>query len=110
LGLGVASGVNNIYEACNVNSTGNCGQTSSREVVGFLGGAYLGGQAGAWAVGGVLLVLGTASAPVVAVASIGAFVVGGAIVGVVGTTAGKALGDVIYEKAIDIVEEVDSWF
>jgi hypothetical protein len=45
LGLGVASGVSNIYEACNVNGSGNCGQTTTREVDGFLGGWIGGGLA-----------------------------------------------------------------
>jgi len=102
LGLGAASGVKNIYEACNVDSDGNCGKTSSREVGGFLGGVYLGGEAGALAVGGVMLVLGTASAPVIAVASIGAFVAAGAIGGIIGSTVGKAAGDIFYEKTIEI--------
>ncbi|EOW9247055.1 hypothetical protein ACN255_003646, partial [Vibrio cholerae] len=107
--LGAASGVNNIYEACKVDSTGNCGKTSSREVGGFLAGAYLGGQAGTWAVGGVLLVLGTASAPVVAVASVGAFVVGGAVGGIVGSTVGKAVGDgayFIYESTVELAKDI----
>lgn len=55
------------------------------------------------------LTLGAASAPVIAVASISAFVAGGAIGGAIGSTAGKALGDVLYESAVDIVEEVQSW-
>ncbi|OXX57697.1 hypothetical protein B9J80_00225 [Vibrio sp. V12_P9A6T4] len=107
--LGAASGVNNIYEACKVDSTGNCGKTSSREVGGFLAGAYLGGQAGTWAVGGVLLVLGTASAPVVAVASVGAFVVGGAVGGILGSTVGKAVGDgayFIYESTVELAKDI----
>jgi len=97
LGLGAASGVKNIYEACNVDSQGNCSKTSSREVGGFIGGWAVGGIAADIALGGVLLVLGTASAPVIAVASIGAFVAGGAIGGVVGATAGKTGAEFIYE-------------
>lgn len=107
--LGAASGLNNIYEACKVDSTGNCAKTSSREVGGFLAGAYLGGQTGTWAVGGVLLVLGTASAPVVAVASIGAFVAGGAVGGIVGSTVGKAVGDgayFIYESTVELAKDI----
>ncbi|WP_391091050.1 hypothetical protein [Vibrio sp. NH-UV-68] len=104
LGLGVASGVKNIYEACNVDSSGNCGQTTSREIAGFIGGAYLGSQAATWAAGGMLLVLGTASAPVIAIASISAFVVGGVAGGVLGTTAGKETGDIAYSIYEWIVE------
>ncbi|HBC3831636.1 TPA: hypothetical protein ACVU43_004896 [Vibrio parahaemolyticus] len=104
LGLGMASGISNIYEACNVDSSGNCGQTTSREIAGFIGGAYLGSQAATWAAGGMLLVLGTASAPVIAVASISAFVVGGVAGGVLGTTAGKETGDIAYSIYEWIVE------
>ncbi|MGF1873578.1 peptidoglycan-binding domain-containing protein [Photobacterium indicum] len=96
LTLGAASGVNNIYEACNVDSTGNCGKTTSREVGGFLGGMALGGQVGTAALAGTVLVLGTVSAPVLAIASVGAIVVGGAVGGVVGATGGKAVGDIAY--------------
>lgn len=102
--LGAASGANNIYEACKVDSTGNCGQVSTREVAGFIGGTYLGSKLGALAVGTTLLVLGTASAPVVAIASVGAFVAGGAIGGIVGTTVGKEAGDIAYSVYEWIVE------
>ncbi len=102
--LGAASGANNIYEACKVDSTGNCGQVSTREVAGFIGGTYLGSKVGALAVGTTLLVLGTASAPVVAIASVGAFVAGGAIGGIVGTTVGKEAGDIAYSVYEWIVE------
>lgn len=95
--LGAASGVNNIYEACKVDSTGNCGKTTSVEIGGFIGGLVVGGKLATWAVGGALLLVGTASAPVVAVASIGAFVAGGAIGGVMGSTAGKFTGEIFYE-------------
>lgn len=102
--LGVASGVNNIYEACNVDSAGNCGQVSTREVAGFIGGTYLGGKLGALAVGTTLLALGTASAPIVAIVSVGAFVAGGAIGGIIGSTAGKKSGDIAYSVYEWIVE------
>ncbi|EOX1788529.1 hypothetical protein ACPD1L_003587 [Vibrio cholerae] len=95
--LGAASGVNNIYEACKVDSTGNCGKTTSVEIGGFIGGLVVGGKLATWAVGGALLLVGTASAPVVAVASIGAFVAGGAIGGIMGSTAGKFTGEIFYE-------------
>lgn len=47
--LGAASGVNNIYEACKVDSTGNCGKTTSVEIgglIGGLGGGTIGGKIG----------------------------------------------------------------
>ncbi len=100
--LGATSGMNNIYEACRVDGTGNCGKTITREATGFIGGWGLGGATGALATSGVLLligVVGITSAPIIAVATIGAFVVGGTIGGVVGATAGKAAGDVLYENA-----------
>ncbi len=49
---------------------------------------------------GVLLVLGivgVTSAPVLAIAAIGSFVVGGAIGGITGSVSGKAIGDFAYE-------------
>ncbi|WP_244230865.1 hypothetical protein [Vibrio ouci] len=104
LGLGAASGVNNIYEACKVDGTGNCSKTTSKEVVAFFGGAYLGGKMAAWAVGGTLLLLGSASAPVVAVASIGAFVTGGTVGGMLGSSVGKELIDGVYELYDWVVE------
>ncbi|QOQ70442.1 hypothetical protein [Photobacterium damselae] len=106
--LGAASGMNNIYEACNVDSSGNCEKVTTREIGGFLGGMYLGGLIGDAALAGTVLVLGAASAPVVAVASIGAFVVGGSIGGILGATGGKAMGDILYEKVIDIKEWADN--
>ncbi|QEO47578.1 hypothetical protein F0315_15660 [Vibrio cholerae] len=95
--LGAASGVNNIYEACKVDSTGNCGKTTSVEIGGFIGGLVVGGKLATWAVGGALLLVGTVSAPVVAVASIGAFIAGGSIGGIMGSTAGKFTGEIFYE-------------
>ncbi|ENM3792188.1 hypothetical protein QSX67_002257 [Vibrio cholerae] len=95
--LGAASGVNNIYEACKVDSTGNRGKTTSVEIGGFIGGLVVGGKLATWAVGGALLLVGTASAPVVAVASIGAFIAGGSIGGIMGSTAGKFTGEIFYE-------------
>ncbi len=94
--LGGASGAKNMYEACSVDGSGECGKVTIREVAGFIGGTYLGSKLGALAVGTTILLLGTASAPVVAIASVGAFVAGGAIGGIVGTTAGKKAGDIAY--------------
>lgn len=103
--LGATSGMNNIYEACRVDGTGDCGKTTTREASGFLGsivGGILGGNtlaAGAVAtVGGIALLLGvTASAPIIAIAAISGYVTGGFTGGVAGSTAGKAVGDVLYE-------------
>lgn len=50
------------------------------------------------------MVLGAASAPVIAVATIGAFVVEGAIGGSIGSTVGKASADFMYEYFESILE------
>lgn len=100
--IGVASGMSSIYEACKVDSTGNCGKTTTREIGGFIGG-FVGGSVGAELLtGSVMLVLGVvgvSSAPVLAIAAIGSFVVGGAVGGVAGATTGKWGADFIYESA-----------
>lgn len=112
LALGAASGVNNIYDACSVDGTGECGKTTTREVTGFFGGFYGGIVGGDVALAGTLLLLGVVgvtSAPVIAIGSIGAVVVGGAIGGVTGATTGKALGDTaysLYEWFGSVVDEV----
>lgn len=100
LTLGVASGVKSTYEACTVNSDGNCTKTGIREVAGFLGGWIMGGSAAELAVGGTVFILGgIASAPVLAVAGVTAFVVGGALGGSLGSSTSKVAVDFIYEKA-----------
>jgi hypothetical protein len=111
--LGAASGMKNIYDACSVDGTGECGKTTTREVAGFAGGVVggtLGGKVG------VILVLGvvgfaagvgvTVSAPVIAVATVGSFVVGGAVGGIGGASGGKAFGDEVYKRAEIIYEWV----
>ena len=110
--VGAASGMSNIYEACTVDGSGNCGKTTTRELVGFIGGivgGIQGGNAGIGlavaAVSGIALVIGvTASAPVLAIAAIGGAVAGGFVGGVAGSATGKAFGDVLYEKSTDIYE------
>ncbi|EKO3658762.1 hypothetical protein M3906_001610 [Vibrio metschnikovii] len=105
--LGGASGAKNMYEACSVDGSGECGKVTTREIGGFLGGWLVGAQTGQWAASGTLLVLGVVgitSAPLLAIASIGAFVVGGAAGGVIGATIGKNVGDIVYEKAIELTE------
>ncbi|WP_077605726.1 hypothetical protein [Salinivibrio kushneri] len=100
--LGAASGVDNIYEACKVDGTGDCGKTTTREIGGFIGGIYGGVGGSAAMTSGVLLVLGVVgvtSAPVLAIAAIGSFVVGGAIGGIAGSATGKWGADFIYESA-----------
>ena len=102
LGIGVASGVDSIYEACKVDGSGECGKTTTREIAGFVGGWYGGTQGGTagvgLAVGAVLLVVGvSASAPMLALAAIGGAVVGGGIGGVAGSTAGKWFVDEMYD-------------
>lgn len=107
--VGAASGMSNIYEACKVDSTGNCGKTTNREVWGFIGGAYGGIQGGTIgaelavsAVAGIALIIGvTASAPVLAVAAIGGAVAGGFVGGVAGGTTGKWGADFAYEWATE---------
>ena len=113
LALSAASGLSSINNACSVDGTGECGKTTTREVVGFLGG-WGGGYAGANV--GVILVLGvvgfvagvgiTVSAPVIAVATVGSAIVGGAIGGVGGTSGGKFIGDLIYEWVDDGAEDL----
>ncbi|OOE34979.1 hypothetical protein BZG04_09585 [Salinivibrio kushneri] len=112
--LGGASGVKNIYEACSVDGSGECGKVTTREVAGFVGGIYGGGFMGNAAVGGTLLalgVVGVTSAPILAIASIGAFVAGGAVGGVAGSTIGKNVGDVIYiayqwgQEQLEVIQE-----
>ena len=109
LGIGMASGVSNIYEACKVDGSGECGKTTTREVGGFIGGiggGTIGGSIGGSIASGsvaILIAIGVSvSAPVVAVATIAGVVVGGGIGGVAGTTAGKWGIDVIYEKVEDV--------
>ncbi|MFM2666617.1 hypothetical protein AAFX24_17435 [Vibrio mediterranei] len=104
--IGAASGMSNIYEACKVDSTGNCGKTTTREIAGFIGGWYGGVKGGTAGVGvAIALAIGvTASAPVLAIATIGGAVIGGAIGGVIGSTAGKAGGDLAYDIYEWVVE------
>lgn len=104
--LGAANGMNNIYDACSVDGTGECGKTATKEVVGFLGGLGGGIAGGNIAVFLVLGVVGTASAPVIAIATIGAVVVGGAVGGIGGSTVGQAVGNGIYEVGMDLYEWV----
>lgn len=104
LGIGVASGVDSIYEACKVDGSGECGKTTTREVWGFIGGWYGGVKGGSVGVGIALAVAVTASAPVLAIAVISGAVVGGAVGGVAGAASGKALGDFIYESVEEALE------
>lgn len=98
LGLGVTSGVASIYDACKVDGKGDCGKTATREVTGFFGALYGGGKGASIGIGLAVLVVGvTASAPVLAIASIGGAVAGGLVGGVAGGTVGKSFGDFAYE-------------
>ncbi|MGF1696335.1 DUF4150 domain-containing protein [Vibrio lamellibrachiae] len=105
--LGAASGMKNIYEACNIDGSGNCGKTTTREIAGF-GFGIFGGSKGA--VAGVALAVGVvgaaASAPVIAIATITGVVVGGAIGGTVGATGGKVFGDIVHEYLLEPISEV----
>ncbi|CED57668.1 membrane protein [Aliivibrio wodanis] len=112
--IGANSAMDNIYQACKVDSSGDCGKTTTREVTGFIGGAVGGIKAGSVGVGlavtavsGIALVIGvTASVPVLAVAAISGAIAGGIVGGGIGATAGKATGDIIYEWAIDAFEDI----
>ncbi|USD34967.1 MULTISPECIES: hypothetical protein [Vibrio] len=104
LTVGAVSGVDNIYKACKVDGSGNCGKTATREIGGFIGGVYGGIQGGSVgtglavsAVSGIALVIGvTVSAPVLAIAAIGGAVAGGVVGGVAGSTASKWFVDEMY--------------
>ena len=103
--VGTVSGMDNIYEACKVDGTGDCTKTTSREVLGFIGSIYGGIQGGGAglglavsAVSVVALVMGvTASSSVLAIAVIGGAVAGSFVGGISGGVMGKALGDFSYE-------------
>ncbi|TMX35291.1 hypothetical protein DA100_14410 [Vibrio sp. Hep-1b-8] len=111
--LGAASGTKNIYEACSIDGSGECGKVTAREITGFIGGIGGGIAGGNIAAGGTVLVLGivgVTSAPVLAIASIGAFVAGGAVGGIGGSTIGKTIGDgfyFLYEKSIELSEYIE---
>lgn len=111
--LGAASGAKNIYDACSVDGSGECGRITTREVVGFIGGVGGGTVGGNVAATGTLLVLGVVgvtSAPVLAIAAIGAFMAGGAIGGITGSTVGKSVGDgvyFLYEKSVELSEYIE---
>ncbi|MCS0114892.1 hypothetical protein NDJ00_11990 [Vibrio parahaemolyticus] len=111
--LGAASGAKNIYDACSVDGSGECGKVTTREVAGFIGGVGGGTVGGNMAATGTILVLGVVgitSAPVLAIASIGAFVAGGAIGGIAGSAIGKTVGDSIYflyEKSVELSEYIE---
>lgn len=102
--LGAASGVNNIYEACKVDSTGNCGKTTSVEIGGFIGGLGGGTIGGKIGVVLALSIAGAASAPIIAIATISGFVFGGAIGGIIGSTTGKAGAEFIYEHTLELMD------
>ncbi|ENM2833230.1 hypothetical protein AB6Q85_003665, partial [Vibrio cholerae] len=102
--LGAASGVNNIYEACKVDSTGSCGKTTSVEIGGFIGGLGGGTIGGKIGVVLALSIAGAASAPIIAIATISGFVFGGAIGGIIGSTTGKAGAEFIYEHTLELMD------
>ncbi len=102
--LGAASGISNIYEACKADNTGDCGETTSREVLGFIGGVVGGAKGGAVGAGvavsvisGIALIIGvTVLVPVLAIAAIGGAVAGGLVGSVAGSTASKWFVDEMY--------------
>ncbi|MDA9557636.1 hypothetical protein N9R79_09080 [Vibrio sp.] len=89
LGLSMTSATKSIYDACSINSNGECGKTTSREIAGFFGG-LTGGNIGAAL---ALTVVGVSASPVIAITSI---VVGGAVGGILGTSAAKEVGESLY--------------
>ncbi|WP_236733509.1 hypothetical protein [Aliivibrio fischeri] len=65
--IGANSAMDNIYQACKVDSSGDCGKTTAREVVRFVDGAV----GGIKAVSGIALVISvTASVPALTVAAL----------------------------------------
>lgn len=105
--LGAIAGINEIYKACTIDDVGQCGKVATHEISSFLGSWEGGIVGGKLAVGGMVLVLkvvGVTSVPVLAVAIITAFAVGGIFGSLGGGALGGAIGDVIYEIAIDIKE------
>lgn len=107
--LGASSAVKNIYDACNVDGSGDCGKVTTEEIMGFSMGTYIGGITADLAVGGVVLILGgTVTAPILALATVGAFVVGGAVGGIAGGAIGKTMGDVIYDFS-GVKDVINQW-
>lgn len=106
LGLAAASGTKNIYEACTINGSGECGETATREVAGFAGGWIGGDIGGKIGIAIALAIVGSASAPVIAIAIVGGAVVGGGVGGVTGAGVGKFGGDIIYEYIIEPIEGI----
>ncbi|MCG9683549.1 hypothetical protein L1D31_13315 [Vibrio sp. Isolate23] len=113
VGLGAASAVNNIHDACMLQENGECGKTSVKEVAGLYGG-YVGGiKGGAAGVTIALAIVGAAaSAPVIAIAVIVGGGIGAAVGGITYSTAAKIaaegvyeFGEFIYETAVELVEE-----
>ncbi|OOF33132.1 hypothetical protein BZJ21_12370 [Salinivibrio costicola subsp. alcaliphilus] len=105
--LGGASVADSIYEACNVDSYGECGRTTTRKTVGFISSIPAGTVGGQLAAAGTVLLLGAvgiASAPVIAVAAPAAFVVGGFTGGHYGGQAGEFAGDKLYQVYEYIME------
>ncbi|NUY56181.1 hypothetical protein HLG76_06300 [Salinivibrio sp. EAGSL] len=105
--LGGASVADSIYEACNVDSYGECGRTTTRKTVGFISSIPAGTVGGQLAAAGTVLLLGAvgiASAPVIAVAAPAAFIVGGFTGGHYGGQAGEFAGDKLYQVYEYIME------
>lgn len=108
--LGAASGTKNVYDACSVDGSGECSKVVTREVMGFMGALWGGSVGGKVASGAMIIalgIIGITSAPIIAIASIGAFVAGGAVGGVAGATIGKTSGDFLYEGAVGVKSETE---
>ncbi|WP_143169365.1 hypothetical protein [Vibrio quintilis] len=107
LGLAAASGVKNVYDACSVNSDGECGKTAVKESVGLLAGWFGGIWGGEVVATGLTYlaigIVGVSSAPIIALATVSGAIIGGVLGGMAGTVGGKAVVDggfKLYEKIV----------
>ncbi len=109
IALSVASAGSSIYDACVVNENGQCGKTSTVEVVGF-GGAWVGGVVGEMlgsAIGSAaVIVIGVTSAPAIGVAIATGVVVGSVSLGIIGGGAAKMIAEPIYETGKSFINKV----
>ncbi|EJE4150267.1 hypothetical protein N5212_004761 [Vibrio parahaemolyticus] len=107
--LSAASAGGSIYEACAVNENGQCGKTSTVEVVGFLGGlggGVIGDVVGSAIGGAAMVIIGVSSAPIIGVAIATGAVVGSVSGGIIGGGAAKIAAESIYDSFNDVVGEI----
>ncbi|EJE8676125.1 hypothetical protein M5236_004872 [Vibrio parahaemolyticus] len=109
IALSAASAGGSIYEACVANENGQCGKTSTVEVVGFLGGlggGVIGDVVGSAIGGATMVIIGVSSAPVIGVAIATGAVVGSVSGGIIGGGAAKIAAESIYDSFNDVVGEI----